>query len=251
MTPTILGALAGLAAGAGALWVGIAFRPVAAPARRPWQLSLPVLVRWTVGRRSTKEAVALAAGLDEVLLDVADAMRAGRSFVQALAEAAASARPPWRERLQEVLHRYGQGVPLAQALDPVRRIGRHGSLWVDAVDLCRSTGGNLPTVLARLAELTREDRLVVDEFRARTAEARLTARLLGLLPPVLIIAMTAAEPETVESLWQDPAGRVAALYALASWGTGWWLLKRLTRFGTGGWAASTRPFSRQWRGWRH
>jgi tight adherence protein B len=42
--------------------------------------------------------------------------------------------------------------------------------------------------------------------RVLTAEGRLSAKILGALPPVTAAALLAVRPEFVSVLWTDPAG---------------------------------------------
>lgn len=179
-------------------------------------------------RRARREA---EGGLDDVLVEVAEHLRAGYSLVQALRQAAeGGVKPPWPHLLKEVLERYEQGVTLPEALSTLERMGGQSvNLAVQAIRFHYRSGGNLGEVLLRLADDLREARLLRGEVEARTAEARWTAFIVAVIPFVLATYFGMSNPGWVAPLLDDPAGRLGAAYAAVSWLTGVLLVHRLLR----------------------
>jgi len=76
------------------------------------------------------------------------------------------------------------GVPIEQALEGWRTAapGADTDLVVGALELHRRSGGDLPAVLDQVTTSIRERVSVAREVRSLTAQARLSAWILGLLP---------------------------------------------------------------------
>jgi tight adherence protein B len=100
------------------------------------------------------------------------------------------------------------GVSLNEALlnlatrVPVRDL----RYFVIAVLIQRETGGNLAEVLDGIATLIRERLKLFDKIRVLSAEGKLSAWILGLLPFVTAGFMMVLNPSFLDVLWQDPAG---------------------------------------------
>lgn len=174
---------------------------------------------------------ASGAECEDVLLHVAESLRAGESLPQALRRAQRETGGGWSALLAEALARYDGGAPLARALAPLEATGeRAARLLVRAVEIHRRTGGNLAEALLKLAAGTREERLLQGEIAARTAEARWTAYCVAATPLLLLLYFLAGNPSLLAPLLTHPAGNAGLAYALVSWSAGFAVLRRLTRF---------------------
>jgi tight adherence protein B len=72
--------------------------------------------------------------------------------------------------------------------------------------LHRRTGGDLPRLLRELARTLDERRRVEAEVGALTAQARFSARIVPLLPPVGLAGMALLDPASVGALVGTPLG---------------------------------------------
>jgi tight adherence protein B len=102
----------------------------------------------------------------------------------ALRYAAAEADTPVRQGLERLVADLDVGVPIEQALElwRVASPGPDTDLVVGALELHRRSGGDLPAVLDQVTTSIRERVSVAREVRSLTAQARLSAWILGLLP---------------------------------------------------------------------
>ena len=78
--------------------------------------------------------------------------------------------------------------------------------FVIAVLLQRDTGGNLAELLANLSSLIRARFKLFGTIRVLSAEGRLSAWVLSLLPFVAAGLMSLVNPKFMSILWTDPAG---------------------------------------------
>jgi tight adherence protein B len=150
--------------------------------------------------------------LEQQLPDVADAigraLRAGHAFPSALGMVSDEFAEPMGGEFRITFDEINYGVPMNDALMnlatrvPISDV----RYFVIAVLIQRETGGNLAEVLDAIAFLLRERFKLFDKVRVLSAEGKLSAWVLGLLPFVTAGAMMVFNREFLEVLWTDPAG---------------------------------------------
>ena len=100
-------------------------------------------------------------------------------------------------------------------------------LCVTAMHIQRETGGNLAEILERVAQTIRERYKLMEDFRTMTTSARGSAWILCGLPIVLILVLTAINPDYMAVLLHDPRGHVVIAVALVLQVTGVLLIKKI------------------------
>ncbi|MDI3317466.1 MAG: type II secretion system F family protein [Bacillota bacterium] len=203
--------------------------------RRPARWADPVgrlagRLREAVRRRRPEPGVEEA--MESAILEISEALRAGASLFLALEQAAEHAPPALEPHLRQVVGLYRSGQPLWKALAHLEQIPgceESSRRLVQVLRLHRRTGGDPRLALARLSQSLRQRRHRRAQLAARTAEARWTARFLAAMPPLLLLFLTATGTSPLPLLAGSPMGRIALLYALASWSVGVLVTRRLTR----------------------
>lgn len=186
-------------------------------------------------RRARAERV-LREQFQQALLTMVGSLEAGGNTVQALAEAHREVPEPLAGELAWVLGRYESGLPLSTALGEMeRRLAFHEAThFVRAVRLAMSAGGNLKDILSGLAASLEERRELMEEMRARSVEARVTAWIMALLPLVLTAYLVGVRPEVLRPLLVQGLGRMGVMYAVVSWVVGVLVVHRLVSRGVEG-----------------
>jgi len=164
---------------------------------KPW-FALLVIVAVTAFGRSKPEAYEGA-----FLQAVASELRAGASLRAAVAEAAV--RIP---SLASIARAARAGRPLEELAGSLALgLDRHGALTAAAVRIAGTTGGRVADTFDELALLAAEDMVMEGERRAATAQARISAWIVGGLP-VAYLAY-AASSGRLSALWN--AGTVGVV----------------------------------------
>jgi tight adherence protein B len=178
---------------------------------------LPVLLAVHRGRR---RLACMEQQLPDALDLISQALRAGHALPSALRMAAEDDAIPLADEFRKLVDEVAYGAALPEALRRMAERNPGGDIgcFVVAVLIQRDTGGNLAELLAGLATVVRERQKLRGQVRVASAEARLSAWILGLLPFVLAAALHAAHPGFISLLWTDAVGRrllfvVAALLA--------------------------------------
>jgi tight adherence protein B len=148
---------------------------------------------------------------------IAAAVRAGSSLPQAIRYAATEADPPIRESLEHLVAKLDLGVPLDVGIDGwARDMGTEdGDLVAGALDLHRRSGGDLPAVLDQVTATIRDRVGIAREIRSLTAQARLSAWILGLLPVGFFAFLWLTARDEIEGALATPVGIACIVVGLA------------------------------------
>lgn len=154
--------------------------------------------------------------LPDALELIARSMQAGHAFTSALQMAARETPAPMGSDLTGVFNaiQYGASVQDALAQWAQGVAGDDVRIFVTGVRIQNETGGNLAELMQQSAALIRERQKLRGSIRVLSAEGRISALILTLLPFVLAALMTALNPQFMDRLWHDPLGQRLVLGAL-------------------------------------
>ena len=149
--------------------------------------------------------------LGDMLTMIANALRAGFSFMQALDHIANEMDDPVKTEVRRVVMDVNVGLPLEDALNNMtERINSPDfNLVVAAVLIQRQVGGNLAQILDTISETIDERVRMRREISALTAQGRMSGMVLGCLPFGLAIILQIISPGYLEPLFSNPMGQAA------------------------------------------
>jgi tight adherence protein B len=170
---------------------------------------LPLL--YLRGKRA-KRIVKLEQQLPDAADLIARALRAGHSFPAALGMVADELPNPLGGEFRVAFDEINYGVAMNDALmNLVSRVPVEDvRYFVIAVLIQREAGGNLAEILGNIAGIIRERLKLLGKVRVLSAEGRLSAWILGLLPFVVIAALSVLNPDYCKVFWEDPTGQKIA-----------------------------------------
>ena len=93
----------------------------------------------------------------------------------------------------------------------------------------RDSGGNLTEVLSNLSRLIRDRLKLLARVRVLSAEGRLSAWILGLMPFALAALMNAFNPKFMSPLWTDPIGITVVKYMLVLMVIGVLIMRKIVK----------------------
>jgi tight adherence protein B len=143
-----------------------------------------ILPRWYVKRRQGKRLNQFNKQLPDTITLIANALRAGSSFLQAIELVVREARPPISTEFARVIREVNLGLPFEQALENlVRRVKSDDlELMVTAISIQYQVGGNLAEILDSIAFTIRERVRIKGEIRTLTAQQRMSGYVVAFLP---------------------------------------------------------------------
>ena len=182
------------------------------------------LLRFLASRRRAK----FAEQLDETLQLLAGGLRAGHSLLRAIDAVAGETEAPTAEEFSRIINETRLGRDLGDALDDAAsRMRSEDFSWVSqAIAIHREVGGNLADVLDQVGQTIRERSQIRGQVKALSAEGKISALVLMMLPLVITGALMLMSPGYMDPMVQTPLGLamigVAALLFTAG---GLWLRK--------------------------
>lgn len=212
--------LLGLLVGRGDLVVGLLF------------LGVGVVGPWlALGVRRSRRRRAFAAQLPDTLQLMAGSLAAGLSLAQAVDAVVREGSEPVAGEFRRVLVEARLGVSLEDACEAVAaRFGSRDLAWtVMAVRIQRQVGGNLAELLETVAATMREREYVRRQVGALSAEGRLSAIVLGGLPPLFLLYLLLTNRDYVLPLFTDARGLIMLGVAGAWLLVGVFWMSRLVR----------------------
>lgn len=193
---------------------------------------IPAGIRGVLDRVRRGGTRDLRDGLPEVATSLAAGMRAGLSLPQAIAFTADEVPEPMASSLRGLVDRASMGTPFGEALSSwAAGLGEEPEyrLFASVLALHRRSGGELSTVLDRLAEALSERRAASTEARSLTVQARLSGTILGLLPVGFLGFLTLLSPGEMLQTLRSPAGVVAMVTGLTLDGLAFLWIRSLLR----------------------
>lgn len=122
-----------------------------------------------------------------------------------------------------------RGLTLERALDELpERIDRDERWFAHSLRLCHATGGAAADVLDRAVAVARERRAWAAERHAQAAQARLSARLLTVLPIGFAVWGLVSSAQVRRAYVSSPVVIACAVIGLSLNALGWWWMRHLT-----------------------
>jgi tight adherence protein B len=195
-----------------------------------------MLPRFWLGRRKSGRLNAFNKQLPDTITLIANALRAGSSFLQAIELVVRETRPPISLEFGRVIREVNLGLPFDQALENmVRRVRSDDlELMATAISIQHTVGGNLAEILDSIAYTIRERIRIQGEIRTLTAQQRLSGYVVAFLPFALAGFLFVAAPGFMEPMFDSsvsilglPAGVVILALGLTSMLIGFMFIRRI------------------------
>jgi tight adherence protein B len=190
---------------------------------------LPYLVlRILRGRRQKAFGAQFPDGLDMIVRS----LRAGHPVPIAISMVAREMKDPIGSEFGIVADEITYGADLESALRNLYfRIGQDDlPLFVTAVAIQSSTGGNLGEILENLSTVIRERFKMRRKIRALASEGRASALILSSLPIVLFLMINGVAPDFYGSVWHDDMTKKGLMGALTWMAIGNFVMYRMVNF---------------------
>ena len=166
-----------------------------------------MLPRFWLGRRKSGRVSAFNKQLPDTITLIANALRAGSSFLQAIELVVRESRPPISTEFGRVIREVNLGLAFDVALENmVRRVRSDDlELMATAISIQHTVGGNLAEILDSIAFTIRERVRIQGEIRTLTAQQRLSGYVVGFLPIGLAGFLFVAAPQFMAPMFDDRA----------------------------------------------
>lgn len=183
-----------------------------------------------VNFRAERRQKAFVNQLPDTLNLLASSLRAGFSLLQGLDAVSQEVDAPMGGELRRIVLETRLGRPLEEALEETaQRMASPDFEWVViAIGIQRDVGGNLAELLTTVADTMVAREQLRREVSALTAEGRLSAIVIGIMPPALAVTISVLNPGYLNVLITSGTGKMMVLGAAALAAAGFvWMRKTI------------------------
>lgn len=169
--------------------------------------------------------------LPDMLTLLAGTLRAGYSIGQGFESCSTEVEEPMGRELRRVVSETRLGRSLEESLEAVaERMQSDDFSWaVMAIRIQREVGGNLAELLLTVADTMTQRERLRREVSTLTAEGKISAFIIGGLPPALAVVMFVMNPEYIKQLFSPGIGYALIAAAVVMMGIGFaWMKKCIT-----------------------
>jgi tight adherence protein B len=167
--------------------------------------------------------------LGDALILIANSLRTGYSFMQAMDMVSREMKAPIASEFSRTVKEMNLGTTTESALgNMAKRIDSEDlDLVITAMLIQRQVGGNLSEVLDNIARTIRERVRIRGEIKTMTAQGRVSGLIVGLLPIVMGCVIYLLNPEYIRPLFLHPIGRLMLGVAAVSQVIGILIIRRI------------------------
>ena len=198
-------------------------------------LGVGLLGLWLPFVKISRDRYQTLSKFEEQLPDAIDVMRralmAGHPFNATLRLVAEDMEDPVAREFAQTFADINYGSDVRRAM--LGLLARVPSVTVmalvTAILVQKESGGNLAEILEQIAKVVRERFRFQRRVRTLSAEGRMSAWILALIPLFLVFAMMTSSPDYLPTLFEDPMGRRMVMFAIAWAAIGVFFIRRIIR----------------------
>jgi tight adherence protein B len=195
-----------------------------------------VAPRFWLGRRKNSRLTQFNRQLPDTITLIANALRAGSSFLQSIELVVRESRPPISIEFGRVIREVNLGLPFDTALENmVKRVKSEDfELMATAIAIQHQVGGNLAEILDSIAFTIRERVRIKGEIKSLTAQQRMSGYVVGGLPIALAGMIYVAAPTFFDPMFSKPPdvvgvplGVILIFVAVVMMGLGFFFIRKI------------------------
>lgn len=185
--------------------------------------------RFIIASRKKDRIKLFDSELNEGITIISNSLKAGYSFLQAVAVVSDETRDPFSKEFKKLLKEMSLGIPEEDALKNL--LGRVESenlrLIINAILIQKDIGGNLSEILDNISETIREREKIKNELKTLTAQGKLSGAILTLIPIFLGMVIYLFNKEYMLVLFTTSAGLAMVSTAIVSELLGLLMIKKI------------------------
>ena len=188
-----------------------------------------VVLRVLLTRAIEKERAQLREQVPDALRCMEACMPAGLSLPQTFSEVAQQIDQPARGLFARVSRDLDLGYSMNEALEHFKQVAElpELSFVAMALDAQYACGGSAAPVLRSAEESISRDLDLRRSLRVQTAQAKLSAQIVSVMPFALVFVISAVDPAFLHPFFSSAQGVVLLLLAIAMLGGGVLLVRRM------------------------
>jgi len=182
--------------------------------------------------RKRKQRLKMASNqLGEALGTMANSLRAGFSFMQTLNMVAKEVGDPLGPEFLKALQEINFGITVEEAFENLvnRLPDKELEIVLNTLIIQRSSGGNLAVLLETMQETIFDRCRVQDEVKTLTAQGKMSAVIITILPIALALYIKLVNPDYFQLLFSHPLGWLMVVIGSISIIMGWYFINKIVQ----------------------
>ncbi|GHA96917.1 secretion protein F [Algimonas arctica] len=186
------------------------------------------ILNFLIKRRQKKFIAHFADGMDIIVRGV----RTGLPLGDCLKIIAHESPDPLGAEFRRVVEAEGLGVPIEVCLEqmyeriPISEV----NFFATVLNIQKTTGGNLGESLANLSTVLRSRKILAEKIKALSAEAKMSAIIIGSLPIVVMILISIMSPDYMNELYTTERGQTNLMIGGGMMVMGIWIMRKMIDF---------------------
>jgi tight adherence protein B len=176
-----------------------------------------------------KRVSAFEKQLGDTLTLLGNSMRTGYGLLQSIETVSRELAAPVSTEFARVVREVGLGLTLPEALENLLRRVPSDDLdfVITAINIQYEVGGNLAQVLDSISHTIRERVRIIGEIRVLTAQQRLSALILTILPIISGLLIFMVNPSYMSELWKSTCGLAVMVAGAILMVIGYFVVQRI------------------------
>ncbi|MBI5210344.1 MAG: type II secretion system F family protein [Elusimicrobia bacterium] len=173
-----------------------------------------ILPGWLLKNIKFRRAMKVEAQLMDAMILMSNGLKSGIDIIQCFELVQRDLHPPISEEFGLCIKNYQLGTSIEKAMEGIidRVPSRLLAYMIKAVIIQRTVGGNLTKIFDRIVENIREEAKLTEKTAAMTAQQRIQAIVVGLMPWVMLLIMFAFQPKQMKEFYFSPIGFFVLLF---------------------------------------
>ncbi len=188
--------------------------------------------RWVLNVMITRRQKKFIEHFSDSLDIIVRGVRTGLPLNDCMGIIAHESPEPIKGEFRRLIEAESVGVPLETSLE--RMVERMPlpelSFFGIVLSIQRSTGGNLGESLGNLSNVLRQRKLLREKIKALSAEAKMSAMIIGALPPVVMALVTVSAPDYMVELYTTPTGHRNLMISAVMMALGIFVMRKMINF---------------------
>jgi tight adherence protein B len=171
----------------------------------------------------------LSRQVGDMILLLSNYLRAGHSFIRSVELVSWEMQSPLSDELKIFTKDMNLGASFTEALDDLEKRTRDEDLGlvITAIQINHQIGGNLSEILDNISFTIRERLRLKGEIKTLTAQGRMTAIVICLLPVGVALVISLMNPEFMSLLYTNPIGQGMLILAVLMELVGIFIIRRI------------------------
>jgi tight adherence protein B len=186
------------------------------------------ILNFKIKGRQKKFVAHFADGMDIIVRGV----RTGLPLGDCLKIIAHESPDPLGAEFRRVVEAEGLGVPIEVCLEqmyeriPISEV----NFFATVLNIQKTTGGNLGESLSNLSTVLRSRKILAEKIKALSAEAKMSAIIIGSLPVAVMLLISIMSPEYMNELYTTERGQTNMMIGGGMMVVGIWIMRKMIDF---------------------